>query len=167
MKKQKDLIIPFRGLSTGKHKYLFNIDKKFFESFEYFESETGNIDVELELLKEPSLLDLHFYLKGSIDLYCDRCLGSFNEYVEGKFRIVVKFGETFTEESDEVIILPLTESTIDLKQYIFEFINLILPIKRVHKNKMDCDPDMMNKLQKHKEQKNDPRWDALKNITLE
>ena len=167
MKKQKDFVIPFRGLSAGTHKYLFIIDKTFFDGFEYFESESGAIDVELELLKESSLLDLQFHLKGKMDLRCDRCLGDYQEIVEGNFRMVIKFGDEYAEESDEVIVLPLTENTIDLRQYIFEFVNLLLPIKRVHKEKKDCDPDMINKLQTHEEQENDPRWDALKNISLE
>ena len=166
MKRQKDFIIPFKGLSAGTHRYLFEIDQSFFESFEYFESEKGNLDIEVELIKESSLLDFHFYIQGFVELVCDRCLEHFDEQIDGKFRLIVKFGETFAEESDEVIVVPLNENIIYLRQYIFEFINLSLPIKRVHHNKNDCNPDMIKKLQNHEEQKNDPRWDALKNINL-
>ena len=166
MKKQKDFVIPFKGLSAGTHQYLFKIDQTFFESFEYFESEKGNLDIEVELIKESALLDFHFHVKGIVELVCDRCLGSFENQIDGKFRLIVKFGETFAEESDEVIILPLNENTIDLKQYVFEYINLLLPIKRAHQDKNDCNPDMLQKIQNHEEQKNDPRWDALKNINL-
>ena len=60
MKKQKDFIIPFKGLGTGAHEYLFEIDDTFFESFEYFESEKGKLDVKLDLIKESSLLDLQY-----------------------------------------------------------------------------------------------------------
>jgi len=166
VKRQKDFVIPFKGLSAGTHQYLFKIDQTFFESFEYFESEKGNLDIEVELIKESALLDFHFHVKGIVELVCDRCMGSFENQIDGKFRLIVKFGETFSEESDEVIILPLSENTIDLKQYVFEYINLLLPIKRAHQDKNDCNPDMLQKLQNHEEQKNDPRWDALKNINL-
>ena len=166
MKRQKDFVITFKGLSTGLHQYKFKIDKAFFESFEYFETETGNIDVELELMKEPALLDLHFKLDGIINLVCDRCLGKFNNAINGRFRLIVKFGDTYSEESEEVVVLPNTESSIDIKQFIFEYINLLLPIKRVHVNKIDCDPTMLQKLQNLIEQSSDPRWDALKNIKL-
>jgi uncharacterized protein len=166
VKQQKDFVIPFKGLSTGLHQYTFKIDKAFFESFEYFETETGNINVELELMKEPALLDLHFKLDGIINLVCDRCLGNFSNTINGEFRLIVKFGDAYSEESEEVVVLPNTESSIDIKQFIFEYINLLLPIKRVHVNKIDCDPTMLQKLQNHIEQSNDPRWDALKNIKL-
>lgn len=166
MKKQKDFIIPFKGLSTGAHEYLFEIDDTFFDSFEYFESEKGKLDVKLDLIKESSLLDLHFHIKGNVTLSCDRCLGVFDNPVDGDFRLVIKFGDIFAEESDEVVVLPLTESNIDVKQYLFEYINLLLPIKRVHQNENDCDPNMIEKLQNHEELETDPRWDALKNIKL-
>lgn len=166
MKKQKDFLIPFKGLSTGLHPYSFKIDKSFFESFEYFETETGNINVELALLKEPALLDLHFKLNGIVNLVCDRCLGNFSKTISGEFRLIVKFGDVYSEESAEVVVLPNTESSIDTKQFIFEYINLLLPIKRVHENTDDCDPSMLKKLQNNSEQSNDPRWDILKNIKL-
>lgn len=166
MKQEKDFVIQFKGLSTGLHPYSFKIDKEFFESFEYFETETGTINVDLELTKEPALLDLHFKLNGIIDLVCDRCLGNFSNTINGEFRLIVKFGDAFSEESEEVLVLPNTESAIDIKQFIFEYINLLLPIQRVHENREDCDPSMLQKLQNHNEQSNDPRWDALKNIKL-
>ena len=166
MKKEKDFIVPFKGLSTGTHQYQFKIDNAFFESFEYFESEKGNLNIDVEIVKEPTLLDLHFQINGMVDLECDRCLGRYKNQIGGTFRLIIKFGENFVEESDEVIIIPQTESTIDLRQYIFEYINLLLPVKRVHQNEADCKQDMIEKLQDYTERKNDPRWDALKNIKL-
>jgi len=166
VKKERDFIIQFKGLSTGNHHYQYKIDQTFFESFEFFESESGNLDVELDLVKEPALLDLQFNIKGKMLLICDRCLSELKQPVEGKFRLIVKFGENFTEESDEVIVIPTTESSIDVKQYIFEYINLLLPIKRVHQNESDCNPAMIKKLHDFEKQDNDPRWDALKNIKL-
>ena len=97
---KEEFIIPFKGLSAGNHAYDYKIENQFFESFEYFESEKGALDVHLDLVKEPNLMDLHFHLKGEVEMLCDRCLGRFSTLVEGKFRLVVKFGEHFEEESD-------------------------------------------------------------------
>lgn len=166
MKKQNEFVIPFKGLDIGSHFYSFKIDSAFFEGFDYFETETGTVNVDLELLKESTLFDFHFKLDGIVNLVCDRCLGKFDKHIKGNFRMIVKFGETFSEESEEVIILPVSESSIDISQYIFEYINLLLPIKRVHENENDCDPVMIQKLQNHKKQENDPRWDALKKMNL-
>jgi uncharacterized protein len=167
VKKEKEYSIPFKGLSSGNHHFTFKIDKKFFEGFEYFESETGKVKVALELIKESNLLDLHFYLDGYMNLICDRCLTEFKQPLEGNFRLIIKFGETFSEESDEVVVIPSTESTIDVKQYIFEYINLLLPIKRVHPSEDDCNPEMIKKLHGFERHESDPRWEALKNIKLE
>ena len=162
----EEFIIPFKGLSVGSHPYDYKIDNQFFESFEYFESEKGNLDVHLDLVKESKLMDLHFHLKGVIEMQCDRCLGPISTPVEGNFRLVVKFGDHFEEESDEVIVLPTTESRLDVGQLIFEYINLLLPLQKVHKDAKDCDPDMIKKLETHKKAEADSRWDALKNIKL-
>lgn len=166
MKREQDYIIPFKGLSLGEHQFKFEIDNKFFESFEYFETERGNLIVDLILIKESALLDLNFFIKGNIDLRCDRCLGMFTIPVEGSFKLIIKFGEKYLEESEEVIVLPLSEHSLDISQYLFEFINLMLPIKRVHADESDCDPEMLKKLYNSGAQNIDPRWEALKNIHL-
>ena len=162
-----DYVIPHKGLGLGTHQYQFKIDRSFFDDFEFFENETGQIDAEVTLIKESNLLDLQFELKGHIALTCDRCLGTFDREINGSYRLLVKFGEAFAEESAEVIIIPVTENTLDLRQYFFEYINLLLPLKRVHPNESDCDPEMIKKLQKQHEQDRDPRWDALKDLKLE
>ena len=165
--KQMDYIIPFKGLSIGSHLFNFEIGETFFESFEYFESERGKLTVSLELVKESALMNLFFKLEGNISLKCDRCLMMYNQHIAGEFMLIVKFGDTFTEESDEVIVLPVTESTIDVRQFIFEYINLLLPIKRSHPDETDCDQKMIEKLHNFSKQETDPRWEGLKNIQLD
>lgn len=167
MKRQKDYIIPFKGLSIGSHLFKFEIDESFFESFEYFENEKGRLTVKLEMVKESALLNFFFDIEGKIELECDRCLTTFEQPVAGKFRLIVKFGEDFNEESDEVIVLPAAESSIDVAQFIFEYINLLLPIKRSHPDESECDQKMIDKLHNFSKQKSDPRWEGLKNIKLD
>lgn len=161
-----EFIIPFKGLSTGTHSFDYKIDNQFFENYEYFETERGKLSVHLDLLKESSLMDLHFNLKGIIEMQCDRCLGRYSKPVEGSFRLIVKFSDHFEEETDEVVIIPVSESRLDISQYIFEYINLLLPLKKTHENINDCEPEMIKKLEKHKLDNIDSRWDALKNIKL-
>ena len=158
--------IPFKGLETGSHNFDFKIGNAFFESFEYFETELGDISVKLELIREPSLLDLHFSLEGVVNLACDRCLERIDYPVKGSFRLIAKFGESFYEESEDIIVIPSAESRFDIKQYLFEFVNLMLPIKRVHEDISQCNRNIISKLEEHSKPETDPRWDALKNINL-
>ncbi len=162
----QDFNIPFKGLSSGDHRYTFEINDSFFESFEYFETEKGRLTVILDLLKEPGLMDLHFKIEGVLQLACDRCLKEYDHPLKGEFRLIIKPGEGFVEESDEVLVIPQTESRIDVSQYIFEYINLLLPIQHTHSDINDCDQKVIGKLEKHSKPQTDPRWEALKNIKL-
>lgn len=161
-----EFIIPYKGLGLGSHSFEFEIDHSFFEHFEYFESERGQLKIQLELLKESGLMDLHFDIQGWLDLICERCLGNYRLPVSGNFRLITKYGEAFEEETDEVVVLPVTENRLDLSQYIFEYINMLMPMKKVHLSEADCDPEMIEKLKNYSAPRTDPRWDALKNIDL-
>ena len=166
-----EYIIPVAGLSLGNHRNTYEIDDAFFSNFEYFEASNVKIDLLIDLMKESSLIDFKFHFKGWVELQCDRCLDKFNMNVEKSFRLIVKYGEKFEEVSDEVITIPTTETNIDLSQYIYEYINLMLPIKKVHPDdelgNSTCNEEMIDRLNKYSEQKSDPRWDALKNIKLD
>jgi len=52
MKEMKEYTIPFVGLKIGQHKYDFNLDKKFFEHFEYDEFHQADIKLEVILDKK-------------------------------------------------------------------------------------------------------------------
>jgi len=166
-----EYIIPIGGLSVGDHRYTYKIDDTFFSNFEYFDTDKGMLDLEIDLVKESNLIDFKFHFKGWVELVCDRCLDKFNMNIEDNFRLIVNYGETFEEVSDEVITIPTTEKNIDLSQYIYEYINLMFPIKKAHPDDEDgnstCNKEMTDRLHKYSEQKSDPRWDALKNIKLD
>ncbi|MEJ2594149.1 MAG: DUF177 domain-containing protein [bacterium] len=159
-------IIPFKGLDVGNHRYDFEIGKTFFEHFAYFETDKGEISLRLDLEKETNLMVLRFALEGYMTLACDRCLAEFDFPVKGEFRLIVKFGDSFQEESDEIIVIPSTDSRLDISQYIFEFINLLLPIQKTHPDIAQCDKKMVEKLAKTANERRDPRWDALRDIKL-
>ena len=165
-----DFNIPFKGLSAGSHLFDFEIGKQFFESFEYFEGISGKLTAQVDLLKESNLMNLTIDIKGIVDLQCDRCLDSFKQPIEGNFMLIIKFGESFEEESNEVVVLPLTKNRIDLSHYFFEYINMLLPLQKVHPDKENgesaCNPKMIDQLNQYSEQKEDPRWDALKKLKL-
>ena len=165
-----DFNIPFKGLSAGNHSFDFEIGKQFFESFEYFEGVSGKLTAQVDLLKESNLMNLTIDLKGIVDLQCDRCLDSFKQSIVGNFMLIIKFWESFEEESEEVVVLPLTANRIDLSQYFFEYINMLLPLQKVHPDKENgksaCNPKMIDRLNQYSEQKDDPRWDALKKLKL-
>ncbi len=55
MKVTNEFLIPFIGLKLGKHQFDFNINKTFFEDFDYHEFENCDIKVAVVLEKKAPL----------------------------------------------------------------------------------------------------------------
>jgi len=162
----KQFEISFKGLKIGDHQFDFNIDKLFFDNFEFSEVKEGKVSVNLLFQKNERMMILEFTIKGHVKLICDRCLESFNYPVKSKERLIVKFGqEENTEESEEILILQEEDHKIDVSHLIYEYIILSLPIKRVHVRAKDCNSEIISKLNKINIKDNvDPRWEALKKL---
>ena len=109
--------------------------------------------------------------------------------METSERLIVKFGLDYSEESDEIVIIPEDEGEIIIAWFLYEFIALAIPIKHVHPPG-ECNRIVSSKFRKHRAvssddddddnegeadeedfaeeeetQSNDPRWDALKGLT--
>ncbi len=168
MKNLKQFIIQFESLKIGNHSFHFEIDQAFFEDLGSEEISKGSFKVDLDFEKMSTMLVLNFKIKGSVLLSCDRCLEDFNYELATSQKLYVKFGEESYEESDEVYILASNKAEIDVSQFIFEYIILAVPHRRVHDEK-DCDPEIVKLLNKNQQaqpniEESDPRWDALKNL---
>jgi uncharacterized metal-binding protein YceD (DUF177 family) len=163
--------IPISGLKEGHHTFNFEIDNKFFDLFEESEIKEGNLLAIVEIEKSSSLIEMEIKISGTVRICCDRCLEMFDHRVECNNRLLVKPGSEKDDSDPEIITLPRDENELDLKQFIYEYVHLALPIKRIHPDDSDgrstCDPFMLGKLKEHlveEEKKNDPRWDELKKL---
>jgi uncharacterized protein len=163
--------IPVSGIKVGHHIFEFKINKKFFDLFEESEIKEGQLVAVAEIDKSSTHLDLNLKISGKVRVSCDRCLEMFDHPVECENRLLVKFGQAIDESDPEIITIPRNENELDLKQYLYEFIYLALPIKRIHPDNADgiskCDPVMLQKLKEHlveKEIRTDPRWNDLKKL---
>jgi DUF177 domain-containing protein len=159
------------GLKEGHHTVDFEIDNKFFEEFEESEVKEGSLIANIAMDKRSTHLDMQLKVSGSVRVSCDRCLEMFSQPVNSENRLLVKFGKTIEDTDPDILSVPFDAYELDLKQQIYEFIMLALPIKRVHpadKNgKSTCDPVMLKKLDElviDEEKENDPRWDELKKL---
>ena len=101
---------------------------------------------------------------------------------------MVKFGKEYSEESDEIVVIPEEEGAINIAWFLYEFIALDVPMKHVHEPGK-CNKTMTAKLRKHtarsyddetddgasddevsdssdfsSEPSTDPRWDALRDF---
>jgi uncharacterized metal-binding protein YceD (DUF177 family) len=174
MKDLKDFTIPFVGLKLGTHHYDFDIDQKFFAHFEYTDFHHSAIHVDAVLEKKTTLLEFTVTFKGTVNVSCDRTNEPFDLPVSGQYHFVVKFGEHYDDEQDDLLILPHGSYQVNIQQFVYESIVLSLPAKRIHPGIVDgtLDSDVLNKLEKlsltadqdPEAPEADPRWDNLKKL---
>lgn len=174
MGKKNEFVIPFVGLNPGEHHYEFTIGDAFFDELEYSEIKKGNVTVKMLLNKQSTMMILDFDLKGVVEVPCDRCADDFRQPVEAHPQLIVKLGAEEFNDEDEIITLPSSEYEFDVSHYIYEYIVLSLPARRLHADDAEgvsgCDPEVLKKLEEvntheePKEEEIDPRWDALKKL---
>ena len=183
MKVTNEFLIPFIGLKLGKHQFEYQISKAFFEHFEFDEFESANIKVNIVLEKKNTMLELNFKHSGTINVPCDLTSEDFDLPIKGNLKLVVRFGETFNDENEDLLILPIGEHQIDVAQYIYEMVVLSIPLKKTHPGIKDgtLETKALSKLKEisvteQTQEKNvqeeteikaentDPRWDKLKTL---
>ena len=176
MKPLKEYTIPYVGLKIGKHHFDYQIDKKFFEHFEYDDFNDVDVKADLVFEKKTTLLELHFQVSGHVNVNCDLTNEPYNQSINGNFDLVVKFGDDYNDDFEDIVILPHGEYEINVAQYIYELIILSMPAKRIHPGIKDgtLDSDILKRLEelspKDSEEKEetseeiDPRWNTLKKL---
>lgn len=172
MKNLLEYLIPFKGLSIGKHEYEFHVQDSFFTAIESKSVERGDLHVNLLLDKDSRLITTDIDIKGNLSLICDRCLEYFDFPIELSYTQIYKFGDAPDDQVDDILYLPEKEYHIDVSRLIYENILLQIPIRKVHPDDEDgestCNPDQLELLNNYtKKTKADPRWDVLKNIKFE
>jgi len=165
--------IVYQGLSEGLHEFDFEIDDLFFDSLEYSDIKKGDLKAKVYLNKKSTFLELDFQIDGYVELICDRCLDEYKQPVNFEGKLYVKFSEKEDELADDVICLLPTDHELDISHYIYESINLSIPLKRVHpdddEGNVTCNPEMLEKLENYKtgepaDDDIDPRWEDLRNL---
>ncbi len=165
--------IPFAGLKLGKHNFDYTINNSFFDEIENSLLKKALIDVSLILDKHENMLILKFTSKGTISVECDRCTELFELPVESSNKLIVKLGsEEEDAGEDEIVVISRNETFINIAPYIYEYVSLMVPLKKVHSTLKKCNQETITVLEKltvknsTKKTKNDtdPRWNVLKDF---
>jgi hypothetical protein len=151
MMKQKEFNIPFSGLKQGKHEFDYKIENKFFESFGYDEFNDAKIDLHVgDTSREP-----------------------YDQKFSGTLELVVKFGDEYNDENDEILVIPHSDHQLNIAQFVYEMLVLAVPQKRVHPGVLDGTlksealiklEELSPKEERDNKEDNDPRWDELKKL---
>jgi len=166
------MIIPLKGIQDGEHEFCFEIGQALYQDYPESEISDGQVTFNITMKKRPNIINIAYQFTGKLTVPCDKCLDLFEQEVEGSGTLVVKFSGGADEGNDELLILPDSESELDLTHFAYETTVLSLPYRKVHnldKNGVPaCNPEMLKRINEHESgEKNetiDPRWEKLKQL---
>lgn len=167
-----EFIIHIIGLSHKKHSFQFELGDPFFESRGRQIVETGDFTVDLVLDKHPTFIETKFSITGRARLVCDRSLEPFYHPIKIGRKLIFKFGDENKEVSEEIVVIARESEHIDISQYLYEFICLEIPIKKIHPRFAGEESTGDGWLVYQSEPAEgrepadtvDPRWEKLKNL---
>jgi uncharacterized protein len=169
---KKQYIVKFAGLPVGTHEFEFDVNGTFFEQFENSEITKADLKVVIVLLKQNNLMEMQFDISGTVNLSCDRCLTDYDFPVEASEKLVVRTGNP-DDSTDEIMVINENDGQADVSHYLYEYIMLALPSRRVPceiDEDFDCDYDTLNKLNEnsaHEEEKEtNPMWEKLNKLKI-
>lgn len=185
--------LPLKSLGAGTHTFEYHLDKQFFANMENSDIHGADLDVKLTVVYNGEFYDLDFAVDGEVTLICDRCLDDLHYPIEAAYHIVVKYGEDYNDDNDEVLEIPYDDAYLNVAYMIYDTVVLAIPIKHVHPQGK-CNRQMSAMLKKHRattggedtelenelidemdsmddsapaEAPADPRWDALRKLSTD
>ena len=146
-----NFIIPLNGLTAGENAFFWHAGKEFFDSFENSEILDAQLDVAVRAEKSGRYIGVDCNVSGGVVVECDRCLEELEIPVDLEVLLSVKFGESEsldeTQDGDrEVIFLPVDNTELDMKQIVYDYVCISLPMQRVHEEG-ECNPEALKYLE--------------------
>jgi uncharacterized metal-binding protein YceD (DUF177 family) len=174
---RRDYDIAFVGLKQGIHEYQYQVNDKFFEAYQQQDFRNCKANIKLTLDKQNGFMLLKFEIGGMLEVTCDRC-GSTTLPMNlwDEFNVVVKLAEepdnmNEQEEDPDVYYIGRGESHLHIADWIYEFVNLSIPMQRMcSEEKMGsqfCNNDVLDMLKKGEDEPNqveNPIWKGLEKI---
>jgi uncharacterized metal-binding protein YceD (DUF177 family) len=163
----KDYRVHIAGLSEKVHSLSFDIGEDFFERYGRELVPSGRLMAAVELDKRETLMIARFRIRGSLRLVCDRTLEAYDYPVEIDRNVHFKFGEVYQEINDEIIVVRKDADTLDLGQFMYEFIALAVPMKKLHPRLAGAEGDtegVVYSTTADSAEGTDPRWEILRKI---
>ncbi len=171
MSKLEQFKIDLQGLKEGVNDIHFDLDDSFFEAVDAPAVRRGKLACDLRIDRNEDVFDLDFHTEGSVTVQCDRCLDDMDQPIACDYHLVAKFGDDYSED-DDLITVPENEGMLDVSWFIYQFIELAIPLRHVHAPGK-CNPAMMSILEEHSAARSgegdgegpvDARWEALSKL---
>lgn len=177
-----------QGLPEGKHHYDMTMGNEFLANMENPDIHNADLKVGVDVDVRHGEYFITMKINGTVTLLCDRCLDALVWPVDTEYSLTVRFGESYDDSTDEVLVIPSSDPTLNIAYLLNDTVTLSLPMRHVHPAGQ-CNRAMTQRLHSHKvstpggdgdevsdeelieETRNeaedaatDPRWDALKGL---
>ena len=171
MSKLEQFNVDLKALSQGDNILSFVLDDAFFEAIEAPTVRRGRLQTTLTIHRTEDYFDLDFHTEGLVAVACDRCLDDLEQPISADDHLVAKFGTAYSED-DELVIVAENEGMLDVSWFIYQFVELSIPLRHVHAPGK-CNPAMMKALEEHSaarsgvesvESSVDSRWAVLEKL---
>lgn len=190
MSKFSSYSIQLKTMEIGESVLEYHLDNEFFEAIGEEAIQKGNINAKVRVVKSSKQSELFFELEGKVVVLCDRCLEEMDQPIKTSGHLIVRMGKEFMDDGDDIVIIPEEQGVINVSWFMYEFVELAIPIKHVHPFG-HCNIGMANKLSEHLVDSDsyeddadifasdmdvvnesdmktdgpiDPRWEALKSL---
>lgn len=165
------------GLKNTVHHFDFEVRNDFFSHYGTGLLTEGSLTAGVALDKRETFIEATFSVRGTVGLVCDRTLEPFDHPIRADKKLVFKYGDADEELSDEIVVIHRDRESLELGQYIFEFIVLEVPMKKLHprfQHEDEDDDDLEGKIiytsppsdegKPDDGEAIDPRWEKLKKL---
>lgn len=188
MGKFSEFKLPLKSLAPGSHVFEYHLDKQFFANMENNDVHDADLGVTVNVTYRHDAYELEFKITGTVTLLCDRCLDDLVVPIDTTYRLLVKYGDDYNDESDDLLEIPCSDNFLNVSYMIYDTVVLAIPIKHVHPLGK-CNRQMSALLKKHRaggpggepdelqeellesvedapeaDSPSDPRWDALRGL---
>ena len=166
--------IDLKGLTEAETTRDFDLGDDYFAALDGAQLEHGSLHVSVSIRKMTGFFELQFHTVGSVTVSCDRCLDDMDQPIEADNHLMVKLGDTYSDDDDDTVTIDENEGILDLSWFIYEFVMLAIPIKHVHAPGK-CNSAMTRKLDElsgavrsgeEEAEAIDPRWEKLLNLKV-
>lgn len=161
MSQRREFEIAFVGLKPGIHIYEYRIEDKFFTHYGEQDFKNCAANVKLSLDKKNGFMQLKFDIDGTLETNCDRCGNQLPLQLWDEFNIIVKMVDepevmNEQEEDPDVYYISRGESHLYLSDWIYEFINLSIPLQKMCSEQemggSNCNQEVLEKLRQMEEE---------------
>lgn len=161
MNHKKEFDIPFVGLKPGVHVFEYKIEDKFFKEYDEQDFTECNVNIKLTLDKNQGFFLMKFDVDGTVRVVCDKCGNTILKSLWDEFDIIVKMVTDHEEmnekeEDPDIYYMSHTESHLNVADWIFEFVNLSIPLQKMCKEEEFggdlCNKDVLERLRQMEEE---------------